>query len=122
MTAADETMQALRDEVSELNLRVKRLDEENLDLRDICDENGFQYEEQLAARSREIRIKYDSQTQKENRAQTQKVEEIRRLGFVPSDAVLRDGNARADKDQAVPSFILEPRFGSHEGFASLAPG
>ena len=50
MTAADETMQALRDEVSELNLRVKRLDEENRDLRDICDENGFQYEEQLAAR------------------------------------------------------------------------
>ena len=50
MTAEGMTMQALRKEVSELTLRLKELGEENRDLREICNENGIQYAERLAAR------------------------------------------------------------------------
>ena len=50
MTAEDMTMQALRKEVSELTLRLKELGDENRDLREICNENGIQYAERLAAR------------------------------------------------------------------------
>ena len=49
MTAADAAMQALRKELSELQVRVTELGEENLVLRRICNENGIQYEERLAA-------------------------------------------------------------------------
>ena len=49
MTAAvDETIQALREEVSELKLRAEELGEENRVLRDICTTFGLQYEERLA--------------------------------------------------------------------------
>ena len=50
MIAEDMTTQALREEVSELTLRLKELGEENRDLREICSENGIQYMERLAAR------------------------------------------------------------------------
>ena len=50
MTAEDMTTQALRKQVSELTLRLKELGEENRDLREICNENGIQYAERLAAR------------------------------------------------------------------------
>ena len=50
MTAEDMTMQALRKQVSELTLRLKKLGDENRDLREICNENGIQYVERLAAR------------------------------------------------------------------------
>ena len=50
MTAEDMTTQALREEVSELTLRLKELGEENRDLREICSEHGIQYMERLAAR------------------------------------------------------------------------
>ena len=50
MNAAEKTMQALREEVSALQLRVEELREENRDLRDICSGSGIQYEERLAAR------------------------------------------------------------------------
>ena len=49
MTAEDMTMQALRKEVSELTLRLKELGDENRDLIEICNENGIQYVERLAA-------------------------------------------------------------------------
>ena len=48
MTSTDETLQALRTEVSELKLRLKAFDEENRDLREICDESGIDFEERLA--------------------------------------------------------------------------
>ena len=50
MAAADQTLQALRKEVSDLNVRLKELVEENRDLREICNERGIHYEELLAAR------------------------------------------------------------------------
>ena len=50
MTAEDLTMQALRKELSELTLRLKELGEENQDLREICNENGIECDERLAAR------------------------------------------------------------------------
>ena len=50
MYAADATIQALQEEVSELKIRVKELGEENQDLREICNKNGIQYEDNLAAR------------------------------------------------------------------------
>ena len=50
MTAEDMTMEALREELSRLEIRVKELGTENRDLREICDENGVDYEERLAAR------------------------------------------------------------------------
>ena len=50
MTAEDMTMQALRKEVSELRLRLKELDEENRDLRELCNDRGIPYAERLAAR------------------------------------------------------------------------
>ena len=50
MTAEEMTMQALRKEVSELRLRLQELDEENRDLRELCNESGIQYVERLAAR------------------------------------------------------------------------
>ena len=43
-------VQALMEEVSKLELRVKELDQENRDLRDICDKNQIHYKELLAAR------------------------------------------------------------------------
>ena len=43
MTAEDMTTQALREEVSELTLRLKELGEENRDLREICNENDIRY-------------------------------------------------------------------------------
>ena len=52
MSAADESLQALLKEVSDLQLRVKELGEENRDLREclreICSENGIWCEERLA--------------------------------------------------------------------------
>ena len=50
MIAEDMAIQALRTEVSELNLRLKELGQENRDLREICNEFGIRYEELLAAR------------------------------------------------------------------------
>ena len=50
MAAADQTLQALRKEVSDLNVRLKELGEENRDLREICNERGVPYVELLAAR------------------------------------------------------------------------
>ena len=50
MTAEDMTTQALRKQVSVLQLRLKELGEENRDLREICTESGIQYAERLAAR------------------------------------------------------------------------
>ena len=50
MTAQDTTMQALRNEASELTRRLKELSDENRDLRELCNENGIPYEERLAAR------------------------------------------------------------------------
>ena len=50
MTAEDMTIQALRKENSELTLRLKELDQENRDLREICGEHGIPYMELLAAR------------------------------------------------------------------------
>ena len=50
MEVADSATQALQETVSKLELRLKELGEENRDLRDICDKNGIQYEEFLAAR------------------------------------------------------------------------
>ena len=50
MTAEDMTMEALREELSRLEIRVKELGTENRDLREICDENGVDYDERLAAR------------------------------------------------------------------------
>ena len=50
MTAAEETTETLRKEVSELKLRIKELGDENRDLRQVCNENGIDYEERLAAR------------------------------------------------------------------------
>ena len=50
MTAEEMTMQALRKEVSVLRLRLQELDEENRDLRELCNESGIQYVERLAAR------------------------------------------------------------------------
>ena len=44
MNAAEHALQALREEVSKLELRVKELSEENRDLRDICDKNDIDYE------------------------------------------------------------------------------
>ena len=49
MEAADQTLQALRKEVSVLTLRLKELGEENRDLREICNESAIQYVERLAA-------------------------------------------------------------------------
>ena len=43
MTAADETMEALRKEASDLKLRVKELGEENRDLSEICNRVGVYY-------------------------------------------------------------------------------
>ena len=50
MAVAKKTKKSLQDEVSELMLRVEELSVENQDLREICDENGIEYEEWLAAR------------------------------------------------------------------------
>ena len=50
MAGTEPTLQALRKEMSELKLRLKKLAEENRDLRELCDDNGIQYEERLAAR------------------------------------------------------------------------
>ena len=50
ISAEDTTLPALLKEVSELKHRVDELGEENRDLRDLCTENGVQYEERLAAR------------------------------------------------------------------------
>ena len=50
MTAEEMTMQALTNENSELKLRLEDLGEENSVLREICNENGIQYTERLAAR------------------------------------------------------------------------
>ena len=50
MSAEYITMQALREEVSVLTLRLKELGEENRDLREICNERGIPYAERLAAR------------------------------------------------------------------------
>ena len=50
MTAADEKIQTLEKEVSELKIRVKELAAENRDLRDICTGTGVKYEELLDAR------------------------------------------------------------------------
>ena len=50
MAAADVALQALLDEVSRLNLRLKELGEENRVLRDICNENGIQYKDRLDTR------------------------------------------------------------------------
>ena len=49
MTSED-SLQALREEVSELKLRNKELLEENRDFRELCTANGIQYEERLAVR------------------------------------------------------------------------
>ena len=48
MAAADKTLQALREEVSELKLRLEELCDENRELRDLCNESGVEYEERLA--------------------------------------------------------------------------
>ena len=50
MTDQDRDLQALREEMSKLQLHVKELSEENRDLRDICDENQIPYKESLAVR------------------------------------------------------------------------
>ena len=50
MNAAEHALQALREEVSKLELRVKELSEENRDLREICDEYHIPCKELLAAR------------------------------------------------------------------------
>ena len=50
MTSSDQTLLGLQQQVSELQLRVRELCEENCDLRGICNESGVQYEERLAAR------------------------------------------------------------------------
>ena len=50
MTSANETMQALQKEVSELKAQLKELDEENGDLREICVESRIPWEDKLAAR------------------------------------------------------------------------
>ena len=50
MITAEKSMEEVRKEVSELNLRVKELSQENRDLREICSESGVQFEERLAAR------------------------------------------------------------------------
>ena len=44
------SLNVMRKKVSTLRLRVKELGDENRDLRDLCTENGVQYEERLAAR------------------------------------------------------------------------
>ena len=49
MNVQEKTFEVLSDHVSRLELRMKKLSEENRDLRAICDENGIQYEEFLAA-------------------------------------------------------------------------
>ena len=50
MTAAEKNIEALQEKVSELELRVRELGEENQDLREICNAKGIQYEELLDAR------------------------------------------------------------------------
>ena len=50
MTTDDKTTQALRKEISELQILVKELGEENRHLRDICKENGVHFDEGLAVR------------------------------------------------------------------------
>ena len=50
MNAAEKDLEALRDKVAELELRVKELTQENRELRDICEESGIRYEERLALR------------------------------------------------------------------------
>ena len=50
MATADEMIQALQKEVSDLKLRMKELGEENDDLRELCDRKGIQYKNWLAAR------------------------------------------------------------------------
>ena len=50
MASADETTEALRKEVSELKAQLKELDEENVDLREICAESGIPWEERLGIR------------------------------------------------------------------------
>ena len=50
MTAEEATIQALRQEVAELQLRVEELGAENHDLRELCDEKGVPYKDRLAAR------------------------------------------------------------------------
>ena len=50
MAATDNIFQALQDEVSKLKLRMRELDEENSDFRELCNRQGIQYEEWLAVR------------------------------------------------------------------------
>ena len=50
VTISDEITQTLEEDVSELKLRLNKLDQENRDLRDICNAYGVPYEEQLAVR------------------------------------------------------------------------
>ena len=52
MNVAERSLDALLEQVSKLELRVKELSEENRDLCDVCDKNGIEYEEFLAARRR----------------------------------------------------------------------
>ena len=52
VTIAGETMQVFPKEVSEFKLFVKKLGEENREVRDICDAHGVQNEEGLAAHRR----------------------------------------------------------------------
>ena len=49
MTTAEQRLQSLRQDMAELKLRVKKLEDENHDLRYICTKNGIEYEEALAA-------------------------------------------------------------------------
>ena len=50
MTTANRKTQELLQKVSELELRVKHLGEENDDFRELCTRNRIQYEEWLASR------------------------------------------------------------------------
>ena len=50
MATIDNRLLALQDEVSKLRLRVRELDAENNDFRELCNRQGIQYEEWLAVR------------------------------------------------------------------------
>ena len=50
MNSSGTSLEALQEEVSKLTLRLKELDQENRDLRDICIQSGIPYKERLAVR------------------------------------------------------------------------